>query len=79
MSSASDLTDLTIVQGRDGLRAKAFTAADPSRLNAVYARLAAQLGHKHVKQEITASFAGGGLVLLLLGSVMSLRWFGRLV
>lgn len=58
---------------------QAFTAADPSRLNAVYARLAAQLGHKHVKQEITASFAGGGLVLLLLGSVMSLRWFGRLV
>jgi Ca-activated chloride channel homolog len=58
---------------------RAFTAADTAGLSAVYAHLAAELGHKHVKHEITASFAGGGLVLLLLGSVMSLRWFGRLV
>ena len=29
--------------------------------------------------QITASFAGGGLVLLLLGSVGSLAWFGRLI
>ena len=34
--------------------------------------LGAELGHKKVKHEITASFAGGGLVLLLLGSVVSL-------
>jgi Ca-activated chloride channel homolog len=58
---------------------RTFTAADTAGLSAVYAHLAAQLGHKHVKHEITASFAGGGLVLLLLGSVLSLRWFGRLV
>ena len=38
----------------------------------------AELGHKKVKQEITASFAGGGLILLLLGSAASLTWFGRL-
>jgi Ca-activated chloride channel homolog len=58
---------------------RAFTASNASGLSAVYAHLAAQLGRKHVKHEITASFAGGGLVLLLLGSVLSLRWFGRLV
>ncbi len=58
---------------------RAFTAADTAGLSAVYEHLAAQLGHKHVKHEITASFAGGGLVLLLLGSVLSLRWFGRLI
>ncbi len=58
---------------------RAFTAADTAGLSAVYAHLAAELGHKHVKHEITASFAGGGLVLLLLGSVLSLRWFGRLI
>jgi Ca-activated chloride channel homolog len=57
---------------------KAFTAADTAGLSAVYAHLAAQLGHKHVKHEITASFAGLGLALLLLGSAFSLRWFGRL-
>ena len=58
---------------------QSFTAADTSGLSAVYAHLGKQLGHKQVKHEITASFAGGALVLLLLGSVLSLRWFGRLV
>ena len=48
-------------------------------MSAAYAHLAARLGHKQVKQEITASFAGGALVLLLLGGALSLRWFGRLV
>ncbi|MDQ6805393.1 MAG: VWA domain-containing protein [Actinomycetota bacterium] len=58
---------------------RAFTASNAAGLSAVYTHLAAQLGRKHVKHEITASFAGGGLVLLLLGSALSLGWFGRLV
>ena len=58
---------------------RAYTAADSANASAVYAHLATQLGHKDVKREITASFAGGGLVLLLLGSGLSLFWFGRLV
>jgi Ca-activated chloride channel homolog len=58
---------------------QAFTATNAKGLNTVYKRLGAQLGHKKVKHEITAGFAGGGLVLLLLGSVGSLTWFGRLV
>jgi Ca-activated chloride channel family protein len=58
---------------------QSFTASDASKLDAVYKHLAAQLGRKHVKKEITADFAGGGLVLLLLGGAMSLAWFGRLV
>jgi Ca-activated chloride channel family protein len=58
---------------------RAYTAADSAKVSSVYAHLATQLGHKHVKREITASFAGGGLVLLLFGSVLSLGWFGRLV
>jgi Ca-activated chloride channel homolog len=60
-------------------KGRAFTAGDASGLSAVYSHLAAQLGHKHVKQEITASFAGVALALLLVGSVLSLRWFGRLI
>jgi Ca-activated chloride channel family protein len=59
-------------------KARSFTIGNSAGLSAVYAHLAAQLGHKHVNREITASFAGAGLVLLLLGSAMSLRWFGRL-
>ncbi len=58
---------------------RAYTAADSANASAVYAHLATQLGHKEVKRELTASVAGGGLVLLLLGSGLSLLWFGRLV
>jgi Ca-activated chloride channel family protein len=58
---------------------RAFTAANSADASSIYAHLAARLGHKQVKRELTAGFAGGGLVLLLLGSVLSLRWFGRLV
>ncbi len=60
-------------------KGRTFPVADSAKLSAVYQHLAAQLGRKHVKQEITASFAGGALVLLLIGGVLSLRWFGRLV
>ncbi len=58
---------------------KAFTASDTAGLRAVYSHLEAKLGHKTVKQQITASFAGVGLALLLVGSVLTLRWFGRLI
>lgn len=69
--------DLAAIANASG--GKAFTAADTSGLKTVYEHLAAQLGHKKAKHEITASFAGGGLVLLLLGGVASLIWFGRLI
>ena len=57
---------------------RAYTAADAGDLSQVYQHLAAQLGRKHVEHGLTASFAGGGLALLLLGSGLSLFWFGRL-
>jgi Ca-activated chloride channel homolog len=58
---------------------EAFTATNAKGLDAVYEHLGAELGHKKVKHEMTASFAGGGLALLLLGGVASLAWFGRLI
>lgn len=58
---------------------RAFTAANAAGVRAAYDRLAARLGNKRVKEEITASFAGFGLALLLLGSALTLRWFGRLI
>ena len=47
-------------------------------LSEVYQRLGSQLGHRREKRQITQAFAGGGLVLLLLGGAMSLGWFRRL-
>jgi Ca-activated chloride channel homolog len=60
-------------------RGQAFTATDAKGLDTIYERLGAELGHKKVRHEITATFAGGGLALLLLGAAASLVWFGRLV
>ena len=53
--------------------------ANAKKLDTIYQRLGKELGHKKVKHEVTAGFAGVGLALLLLGSVGSLAWFGRLV
>jgi Ca-activated chloride channel family protein len=60
-------------------RGNSYTAGDAARLRTVYERLGAQLGHRRTHREVTASFAGGALVLILLGSALSLRWFGRLI
>jgi Ca-activated chloride channel family protein len=56
-----------------------FAAEDAAGLSAVYQRLGSRLGHRHAQRQVTAAFAAGGLVLLLAGAGMSLRWFGRLI
>jgi Ca-activated chloride channel homolog len=60
-------------------KGRSFTAGNAGTVSAVYRHLAAELGHKTVKREVTASFAGAGLVLLVIGGALSLRWFGRLI
>jgi Ca-activated chloride channel homolog len=72
--SFNELRQIAVASG-----GRAYTAANSADASAVYAHLATQLGHKKAKRELTAGFAGGGLVLLLIGSSMSLLWFGRLV
>lgn len=56
-----------------------FTAANAKELRRVYDHLGSQLGTERQKRQMTAGFAGGALVLLLVGTGMSLAWFGRLV
>ena len=58
---------------------QAFTADNAGELKRVYERLGSQLGTEKRKRQLTSSFAGGALVLLLVGAGMSLAWFGRLV
>jgi Ca-activated chloride channel homolog len=72
-----DPTSLSQVARASG--GKTFTAQTASGLKEVYEKLGSQLGHKKEKRQVTSSFAAGGLVLLLLGALMSLRWFGRLI
>jgi len=55
-----------------------FNAPDADQLDAVYANLATRFATRREKQEVTAAFAGGGLVLLLGGLALSLLRGGRL-
>jgi Ca-activated chloride channel family protein len=57
---------------------RAFTAEDSDSLKSIYKTLGSQLGTKTQKKQITATFAIGGLVLLLGAAFSSLRWAGRL-
>lgn len=56
-----------------------FTAETTDGLSAVYERLGSQLGRRDEHRQVTSAFAAGGLVLLLAGAGLSLRWFGRLI
>lgn len=57
---------------------KTFNATDGDEVSGVYEKLGSQVAMRDEKRQITAGFAGGAAVLLLLGGLMSLRWFGRL-
>ncbi|MBV9005443.1 MAG: VWA domain-containing protein [Solirubrobacterales bacterium] len=58
--------------------ARAFNAQSADELSSIYKHLGTQLGSVSRKREITAEFAIGGLVLLLLAAAGSARWSGRL-
>ena len=57
---------------------RAFSAENGSELSSIYETLGSRLGTKNEKREITATFAGGGLVLLLFAAAGSVRRVGRL-
>jgi Ca-activated chloride channel family protein len=55
-----------------------YQAADASRLSEIYRNLGTGLSTKKEKQEVTAGFAGAGLVLLMAGMVTAIARGGRL-
>jgi Ca-activated chloride channel family protein len=59
--------------------AKAFAVADAAELSEVYERLGEQVIEEDRKQQVTAWFAGGALLLLMTGAGTALRWFGRVL
>ncbi len=64
-----------IAQITDGSYYNATTAQD---LQAIYHNLDPQLVIKPEKTEVTSLFAGIGILVLLIGAVLSLIWFSRL-
>jgi Ca-activated chloride channel family protein len=57
---------------------RSFNAQSADQLSSIYRRLGKQLGSVTRKREVTAAFAIGGLVLLLIAGLGSTRWSGRL-
>jgi Ca-activated chloride channel family protein len=56
----------------------AFSAPTEQALEAVYERLGSSIGYEEELREVTAWFAAGGLVLLILAGSLSAVWFNRL-
>lgn len=57
---------------------RAFTSDDAGQLRGIYSSLGSRLATKHEQREITAGFAGAGLVLLIAAGLLSLPRLGRL-
>jgi Ca-activated chloride channel family protein len=55
-----------------------FEAADAATLSSVYQRLGSRVAQRDEEREVTAAFAGGALLFLAGGAVLSLHWFRRL-
>ncbi len=55
-----------------------YNAANEQDLHNIYDNLDPQLVIKPEKTEVTAVFAGASVLLLLIGGLVSLMWFGRL-
>jgi Ca-activated chloride channel family protein len=72
-----DTATLEQIASRSG--GTASTASEASKLSAVYEKLGSEVAMKKEQREVTAGFAGGAAILLLLGGGLSLRWFRRLL
>ena len=65
----------TVAEETGGRYFEAPTEAD---LQAVYDEIGSQVSWEDEERELTAAFAGGGAVFLLLGAGLSALWFGRI-
>jgi Ca-activated chloride channel homolog len=57
---------------------RTFAANAGDELASVYERLGSRVATREERRQVTSAFAGGALVLLIVGGALSLRWFGRL-
>ena len=56
---------------------EAFSTADAEELATVYEKLGSKVAMREEQREMTAGFAGGALILLVAGTMLSLHWFRR--
>ena len=74
----SQLDETTLQQIASLTNGSYYRAGDEESLQEVYEHVDLQLTISGEKMEVTAIFAGLGLLLFLIGGVLSLLWFGRM-
>jgi Ca-activated chloride channel family protein len=55
-----------------------FNAENEQELRTIYENLSLEWVVKPEKMEVTSLFAGAGILVLLIGGVLSMLWFSRL-
>jgi Ca-activated chloride channel family protein len=68
----------TLKQIADVSGGRAFTSDDAGQLKSIYSSLGSRLATKHEQREVTAGFAGVGVLLLIGAGMLSLPRVGRL-
>jgi Ca-activated chloride channel family protein len=74
----SQLDETTLQQIASLTNGSYYRAGDEESLQEVYEHVDLQLTISGERMEVTAIFAGLGLLLFLIGGVLSLLWFGRM-
>jgi len=78
LSIRSRLNEELLQQIAQLTKGEYFNAENEQNLQAIYHNLNPQLVIKPQKTEITSLFAGAGILILLIGGIVSLLWFSRL-
>jgi Ca-activated chloride channel family protein len=73
----TQLDEATLQQVAQLTEGAYYSAENQEDLRTIYDNLGLQLVVKPEKTEVTALFAGAGILALLIGGVCSLLWFGR--
>lgn len=71
------LDEATLQLLSDATGGSYFNARSADDLQTVYTQLGSQMSIKSEATEVTALIAGGGLLLMMIGGVLSLLWFSR--
>jgi Ca-activated chloride channel family protein len=71
------LDEVTLRQISEMTLGSYYAAEQQGDFGGVYAELARRLLMQPEELEITALFAGAGILVLLIGGLCSLLWFGR--
>jgi Ca-activated chloride channel family protein len=78
-SVQTSLNEESLARIADAGRGTYHPTADQEDLKEVYANLTPELVVKPEAMEVTSVFAGAGIALLVIGSVLSMLWFNRLL